>query len=86
MVSRRVRVHIVPSGIVHPGNVGGFVLATLEDRSELGYAESAVRGLTTGARDDIRTLTESYETIRSHALPQGMSIDLIRRTVEERWT
>jgi hypothetical protein len=48
--------------------------------------ESAVRGLVTTSQEDIQQLNEKWESIRSQALPVGMSLDLIKRTVEERWT
>lgn len=86
MLSQRVSVHIVPSGIVHPGNAGAFVIATMDDRGEVAYAESALRGMTTCAVDDIQYVSESFEVIRNHALPVGQSIDLIKRAVDERWT
>jgi hypothetical protein len=85
VVSARVSVHIVPS-VAHDGISGSFVLATLDDRSEVAYVETAAHGLTTGEPKNLRTLTEAFELIRSRALPVDMSMDLITRTAEERWT
>ena len=84
-VSSRINVHVVPNGAAHPGNTGAFVLATMADRSEVGYLETSVRGIISSTREDITLLHESFEMIRSAALPVGQSIDLIRRTAEERW-
>jgi hypothetical protein len=62
------------------------VLATLEDRSEVAYVETSARGITTGEPQDLATLAERFEAIRSRALPVDQSLELIARTAEERWT
>lgn len=85
-VSDRVHIHIVPNGKVHPGLRGAFVIATLDDRREVAYCETATKGVTTGDPDDLRTLSTNFEQIRSHALNLEQSIGLIRRTAEEKWS
>ncbi|MGI8331487.1 helix-turn-helix domain-containing protein [Actinomadura scrupuli] len=85
-ISDRISVQVVPNGVVHPGIRGMFILATLDDGSDIGYLETAARGITTGAREDIRTLSESFEKIRSRALPVDQSLEVIRRIREEQWT
>lgn len=85
VASDQVSVQIVPCR-AHEGIMGSFVLGTFDDRSEVAYVELARRGLTTGAPRDIVALTEAFDSIRSKALPVDMSMDLISRTVEERWT
>lgn len=84
--SPRLSVQVVPSGTVHPGDRGAFVIATLADGEEVAYVETAARGLITTDREDLRTLGDSWEAIRAQALPVTMSVDLITRTAEERWT
>jgi len=86
LISPRLSIYIVPRDTIHRGNAGGFVIATLDDRSEVAYVDSALRGMTTGVPDDLQKLTETFESIRSHALPVGQSIDLIKKVLEERWT
>ncbi|MEV5752076.1 helix-turn-helix transcriptional regulator [Actinoallomurus sp. NPDC052308] len=86
IVSPRISVQIVPDPFGPIGTAGGFVLATLPNRTELAYVATAVRGITTSEPDDIRLLSETYDQIRSRALPVEMSRDLIRRVLEERWT
>lgn len=81
-----VTVQIVPGHGEHGGNSGPFTLATLEDRSEVVYADSAIRGLTFSDPEDIATVTRTLLTVRSLALPVGQSLELIRRTAAERWT
>lgn len=84
--SQRISVQIVPTGVVHPGNAGAFVIATMSDRSEVAYAESALRGFTTGAADDLQNVADAFEMIRAHALPIDQSIELIKKTAEEKWS
>ncbi|MFG1864798.1 helix-turn-helix domain-containing protein [Microbispora bryophytorum] len=79
-------VQVVPPGRVRSGLLAGFVIATLEGGSEVAYLETAVRGLTTGDHDEVAAAVAQFEAIRIEALPLSMSIDLIRRTAEDRWT
>lgn len=81
----RVSVQVVPIGCVRSGLLAGFVIATLEGGTEVAYLETAIRGLTTSDRDDVAAAVELFEAIRVEALPVSMSIDLIKRTAEERW-
>ncbi|MCW2900131.1 MAG: transcriptional regulator, family [Streptosporangiaceae bacterium] len=83
--SERTSIHIAPARR-HRGVNGSFVLATMEDRAEVAYIESAARGITTGEPTDLRTLTERFESIRSQALPVDQSLELIARTADEQWT
>ncbi|WP_326829599.1 helix-turn-helix domain-containing protein [Streptosporangium sp. NBC_01810] len=82
----QLSVQVVPSGYVRSGLLAGFAIATLEDGSEVAYLETAIRGLTTGDRDDITMTVQRFEAIRIEALPLNMSTDLIKRTTEEKWT
>ncbi|GAB3985102.1 helix-turn-helix transcriptional regulator [Actinoallomurus acanthiterrae] len=84
--SPRISVQVVPGPLRPADSAGAFVLATLPDRTELAYVETALRGITTSESDDIRLLSDTYDEIRSRALPVEMSRDLIRRILEERWT
>lgn len=83
--SPRLSVQIVPCA-KHDGISGSFVLATLDDKSEVAYVEAITGGQVMGAPDDLAAVAVAWESIRSQALPVDMSIDLIKRTVEERWT
>jgi transcriptional regulator with XRE-family HTH domain len=68
------------------GNGGSFVLATMQDRSEVAYLETAVRGITTDDSQDLVALNRVLDRLRRYALPVGMSRDLIRKVIEEKWT
>ncbi|WP_106399164.1 helix-turn-helix domain-containing protein [Actinocorallia populi] len=80
-----VALQIVPSRGEHLGNSGAFNLATLEDRSEVAYVESAIRGLTINDPDELASIARTLIEVRSLALPASHSRDIIRRTMEERW-
>lgn len=80
-----VTIQVVPARGDHDGNSGSFWLATLEDRSQIAYVESAARGLTMNEPEDLATLTKNLRELRGMALPTTMSLDMIRRMAEERW-
>lgn len=86
VVSPRLSVQVVPAGIPHPGSDGALIVATLADGTDVGYVETPARGIMLEAADDIMRLKSVFTDISTNALPVGMSIDLIKRTVEERWT
>jgi hypothetical protein len=79
-------IQVIPPRGEHDGNSGSFMLATLEDRSQIAYVESAARGLTMSEPEDLATLTKSLRELRGMALPVAMSLEKIRRTAEEKWT
>ncbi|MFL6054042.1 MAG: Scr1 family TA system antitoxin-like transcriptional regulator [Actinoallomurus sp.] len=84
-VSPRLAVQIIPSGARHEGLQGSFTIATV-DGSDVAYIETAVRGLVTSNRDDIACVIDVWESIRTCALSQRESIELIKRTADNRWT
>ncbi|WP_329084151.1 MULTISPECIES: helix-turn-helix domain-containing protein [unclassified Streptosporangium] len=86
IITPRFSVQVVPLGGMRAGLEAGFVIATLEGGSEIAYFDTAVRGLVTSDQEDVATAVEKFEAIRIEALPLRMSIDLIRRTAEEKWT
>jgi transcriptional regulator with XRE-family HTH domain len=83
-VSEQLTVQIVPAA-VSPAQSGAFVLGTVDGR-EVAYVETAVRGIVTSSPEDIAKLEDVWESVRTHALSQEESLDLINRTAEERWT
>lgn len=81
-----VTVQVVLGRGDHDGNMGAFVLATMEDRSEIAYAETAIRSITTDDPADLSVLARTLVDLRSRALTQEMSRELIRKVIKERWT
>ncbi|WP_433467941.1 helix-turn-helix domain-containing protein [Spirillospora sp. CA-128828] len=81
-----VTVQVVLGSGEHDGNMGAFVVATMDDRSEIAYVETGVRGITTDDPTDLATLDRTLADLRSRALTQQMSCELIRKVVQEKWT
>lgn len=84
-VSPRLAIQIVPSGVRHEGLQGSFTIATVNG-SDVAYIETAVRGLVTSNQEDIACIIDVWESIRTYAIPQRESIELIKKVAEERWT
>jgi hypothetical protein len=81
-----VTVQVVLESGEHDGNMGAFVLATMEDRSEIAYLETAVRPVTTDNPADLSVLARTLVALQSQALTEQMSRELIRKVVQEKWT
>lgn len=86
ITSPQVSVQVVPRGCVRTGILAGFAIATLEGGIEVAYLETAIHGLTTGDQDEVAAAVKQFEAIRIEALPLSMSLELIKRTAEEKWT
>ncbi|MEU1393827.1 MULTISPECIES: helix-turn-helix transcriptional regulator [unclassified Nonomuraea] len=84
-VTARLSIQVLPHGL-HSGLTGGFVIATLDGGSEVLYAETAVRGITTSDHEDVSAAVERFEAIRTEALPLSMSLETIKKAMVERWT
>ncbi|MDL4775302.1 MULTISPECIES: helix-turn-helix domain-containing protein [Thermomonosporaceae] len=67
------------------GTGGAFVVATMEDRSEVAYLEMVVRGITTDDPSDLAKLSEVLRELRARAFPEDMSRDVMRKALEK-WT
>ncbi|MEV4253307.1 helix-turn-helix transcriptional regulator [Spirillospora sp. NPDC049652] len=78
-----VTVQVVLPGGRPVGAGGAFVVATLPDLSAVAYLDTAIRGITTDARDDLSNLAETLRHLQSRALPEHMSVDMIRKAHEE---
>ncbi|WP_242882390.1 helix-turn-helix domain-containing protein [Actinomadura litoris] len=83
--SKRHVIQVVPSK-VHDGLSGSFVLATMEDRSEVAYVETALRGLTMAGVADVAKLSDSLMGLRANAYSVRESMELIRKVVDTKWT
>ncbi|MCW2901299.1 MAG: transcriptional regulator, family [Streptosporangiaceae bacterium] len=84
--SSRTTVQVVPHGM-HPGVLGTFVIASLgAGNGEVAYVETAVRGEIARDPQYLEALIDLWDSIQACALPQRESLQLIRRTVDERWT
>ncbi|WP_424537134.1 helix-turn-helix domain-containing protein [Sphaerisporangium viridialbum] len=83
----RTTIQILPhSAYSTTGLAGGFVIAQAQGVADTAYVESAgILGRVTERPEDLRTLTFRYEGIRSEALPQRDSMELIKETMHQ-WT
>ncbi|WP_442816073.1 Scr1 family TA system antitoxin-like transcriptional regulator [Streptosporangium sp. NBC_01810] len=68
------------------GLAGGFAIAQARGTFDTAYVESAgVMSRVTERPEDVSVLTYRYEGIRSEALSQRESLELIKETTQ-RWT
>lgn len=81
-----VTVQVVLAGGEHDGNMGAFVVATMADRSEVAYVETAIRPITTDDPVDLSVLARTLVALRSRALTEDMSRELIRKVAQDKWT
>lgn len=80
-----VTIQIVRNNGRPAGTGGAFVVATMEDRSEVAYMETTVRGITTDNPSDLAKLSESLRELRARALPEDMSRDRLKEALQK-WT
>jgi transcriptional regulator with XRE-family HTH domain len=83
-VGARLTLQVVRSH-ENPRSLGAFTIATV-DGSDVGYVETAIRGIVTSSREDLAELTAAWESIRTFALSQKESVDMINKVIEEKWT
>ncbi len=57
----------------------------MEDRSEVAYLETTIRGITLDAPSDLAMLSGVLRELRARALPEDMSLDVMRKALEK-WT
>ncbi|WP_051107913.1 helix-turn-helix domain-containing protein [Actinomadura atramentaria] len=84
-VGPRVSVRVVPNGVEHPGNDGAFTLARMSNGVQVAHVDTSARGFVLEANADVTRLHEVFTAISDQALPVGMSVDLIKRTSEEKY-
>ncbi|GAB3863450.1 hypothetical protein GCM10029963_72080 [Micromonospora andamanensis] len=78
-----VGVHILPDEIsMHVGLTGPFSLARCPDHRWVGEMENQLGGVVVDNDDDVDTLLERWETVRSEALPRRQSIALMKEVVD----
>ncbi|MEU0517254.1 helix-turn-helix transcriptional regulator [Streptosporangium sp. NPDC006007] len=80
-----ITIQVLPFGAGSTvGLLGGFVIAQARGLANTVYMESAGRGQVTDRPDDVADITIKYEAIRAKALPQRVSLELIRE-MRGRW-
>lgn len=85
-LSRRpnIGVRVVPKSVGHhPGLDGAFMLMTLtEPHMEVAYVEAPGGGRLVSSTVEVAAYALRYDQIGQHALPEGLSRDLIRQIME----
>jgi Predicted transcriptional regulators len=83
----RITLHVVPiESQALLGLEGAFVIASMSGETDFVYVDGVNEGYVTDRAEDVETITNRYEAIRSLALPMPASLDLIARVVEDKWT
>lgn len=79
-----VGVRVVPKSIGHhPGLDGAFMLMTLaEPHMEVAYIEAPGGGRLASSAAEVASYALRYDQIGQHALPEGLSRDLIKQIME----
>jgi transcriptional regulator with XRE-family HTH domain len=80
-----ITIQIVRNNGRPAGTGGAFVVATMEDRSQVAYMETTVRGIMTDSPSDLAKLSETLRELRARALPEDMSRDKMKEALEK-WT
>jgi transcriptional regulator with XRE-family HTH domain len=87
-LSRRpnITIQVVPySAGPHSGLLGAFVIAEVDDSPPIAYLETAAEGETVEDPSVLARLALTFDNLRSKALPDVASRDLIVKVAEERW-
>jgi transcriptional regulator with XRE-family HTH domain len=78
-----IKVHIVPASAgLHVGLAGPFVLARAADGGWVGFLDNHLDGVVIDNIEQVATLLERWEDVRSEALSRRQSIDLMKELVE----
>jgi transcriptional regulator with XRE-family HTH domain len=81
-----ITIQVVPAGIgAHPGLLGGFAIASVDNAPGTVYMETPDEGQTTELSSVVGKLSLSFSAVRAEALPRGTSRDLIGKIAEEQW-
>jgi transcriptional regulator with XRE-family HTH domain len=81
-----ITIQVVPySAGPHSGLLGAFVIAEVDESPPIAYLETAAEGETVEDPSVLARLALTFDNLRSKALPDVASRDLIVKVAEERW-
>ncbi|MGW4795043.1 helix-turn-helix domain-containing protein [Nonomuraea sp. NPDC004297] len=81
-----ITIQILPfSAQVTAGLLGGCLIAHSATGPTAAYIDSPVAGKVWGGESEIETLVRRYQTCRSEALPQSVSIRKINERLDQEW-
>jgi Domain of unknown function (DUF5753) len=80
-----IKIHVIPAEAgAHVGLLGAFAIAGLADNAPgIVYFESPDQGQTSRDPATVAKINQTFETLRSEALPRGASRDLILKVAGE---
>ncbi len=88
-ISRRpnITIQAVPYAVGgHSGLLGGFIIAEMGTSPGIVFLEAACDGRVAEDTAMVTQAMRNFDALRSEALTQGMSQDLIEKAAKERWT
>lgn len=78
-----VIIHVIPFNVgAHAGFAGPFVIASF-DGTDVAYVDNALRGDVVEQADDVAAIRRLWEMLRSKALPEKESLELISKVARE---
>ncbi|PYC64258.1 DNA-binding protein [Micromonospora arborensis] len=82
----RVHLHLVPRDVgAYPGLNGAFVIATPPDGDDVAYLDNPLQGTVIERQVDVRSLRQSWESVRAEAMSHGQTLRMISEAAEA-WT
>ncbi|MEU7830537.1 MULTISPECIES: helix-turn-helix transcriptional regulator [unclassified Nonomuraea] len=85
--STRITIQVLPySALSTTGLLGGFMLAKVNGMPEAAYLESAGQGQVRDAPDEVAALSVRYDAICAEALPQHVSLKVIKERLVTAWS
>ncbi|MET8001694.1 helix-turn-helix domain-containing protein [Nonomuraea glycinis] len=85
--SRWITIQILPfSALSTLGLLGGFVIAITRDMPDAAFVDSPVIGRVWDQQPEVEVLKYKYQVVRSEALPQSLSLEKIKKRLEQKWT
>lgn len=84
--SPNVTIQIVPEGAEAPGLLGAFAIADIHQGADAVYLETALDGQVNDRPESVAATADAWDAIRTRALPDDASLDLIAKIMEQKWT
>ena len=80
----RITIQMIPANRPHPGLLGAFVIAEIEQSRAIVYLETASEGQTAEDSDMAESMTLMFDALRTEALTGSASLKLIEEAIQ-RW-
>jgi hypothetical protein len=78
----RIHVQVIPAGRPHPGLLGAFVIADMDQPPAIVYLETASEGQTVEDSGMAEAMTLMFDALRMEALTGGASLALIEEAAQ----